>query len=132
MKNIEIVINLYELFAKKDQQAIRAIFEENIEWTQMKGFPNGGHYVGADAIFKNVFAGFRDNWEDWKAVVTEYIDAGDSVFAMGYYEGIFKQTGSYVKAEFTHRYVLENQKIKKFTQFTDTFLLAKAMGKAIG
>ena len=39
MGNIETVKRMYELFDTKDNNAIRQIFDENIKWHQMKGFP---------------------------------------------------------------------------------------------
>jgi uncharacterized protein len=61
MNNLETVKRMYELFATKDNNAIRQIFDGNIKWNQMKGFPGGGQHVGADAVLENVFGGFRQN-----------------------------------------------------------------------
>ena len=56
--NLEIVKDLYLFIKKNDLESIRPIFHKNIKWNQMKGFPNGGQYVGADEIFQNVFINF--------------------------------------------------------------------------
>jgi len=129
--NVDIIKHLYQLFATKDNEGVRAIFAPAIEWSQMEGFPNGGTYIGADAIFKNVFAGFREHWTVFNTIVTEYMDAGNAVIAIGYYEGTYKQTGRSVKAAFAHHYQLEAGKITRFTQYTDTYLIARAMHKAV-
>jgi uncharacterized protein len=128
MNNIETIKKMYQLFATKDYKGIRNIFDENIEWNQMKGFPNGGQYVGADAIFENVFTGFSNNWTDWKATISQYIDNGDGVFVIGFYEGTFNATQKYMKADFACEYKIHNEKITTFNQYTDTFLIAEAMG----
>lgn len=130
LSNIDTITALYEHFAKKDNESIRQLFDDAIEWTQMEGFPNGGQYVGADEIFAKVFQGFRDNWVEWKAVVTEYISAEDSVFAIGYYEGVYGATKKQVKADFVHRYMLSGGKVVRFQQYTDTYLIAQTMGIA--
>lgn len=129
MDNIETVKKMYELFAKKDNDGIRNIFDDKIKWNQMKGFPDGGQYVGAELIFEKVFGGFRKNWTDWKATITRYIDSGDGVFVIGFYEGTFNETGKYMKAEFACEYKVKDEKITEFNQYTDTFLIAEAMGK---
>src|SRR3712207_4375090 len=54
---------MYRLFAQRDNEGISELFDPEIEWVQMEGFPRGGRYVGADAIFDGVFAGFREQWE---------------------------------------------------------------------
>lgn len=127
MENTEVVKKMYELFAAKDYQGIREIFDERIEWNQMKGFPGGGQYVGADAVFLNVFDGFAQHWKDWKATISRYIDSGDGAFVIGYYEGTFRSTGKYMKADFACEYKVKNGKITAFHQYTDTFLIARAM-----
>jgi ketosteroid isomerase-like protein len=128
MGNIETVKKMYELFATKDNNAIRQIFDENIKWNQMKGFPGGGQHVGADAVFEKVFGGFRQNWTNWKATITRYIDSGDGVFVIGFYEGTFNATGKYMKSEFVCEYKVKDGKITEFNQYTDTFLIGQAMG----
>lgn len=128
--NVGIIKTMYKYFAAKDNENVRKLFDEAIEWTQMRGFPNGGHYVGSDQIFTHVFGSFAENWLGWKAVVTEYLEAGNSVFAIGYYEGIYCTTQRPVKADFAHRYTLNNGKIVRFQQYTDTYLIAQATGIA--
>ena len=128
MEKIEIVKKMYELFGAKDNEAISKIFDTNIRWNQMKGFPGGGQYIGAKAVFENVFGQFSENWIDWKATITRYIDSGDGVFVIGYYEGTYKATGKYMKADFTCEYKVKDGKITAFNQYTDTFLIGQAMG----
>jgi uncharacterized protein len=94
----------------------------------MKGFPGGGQHQGPEAVFENVFEGFRKNWSDWKATIARYIDSGDGVFMIGYYEGTYKTTGRYMKAEFAYEYKVRQGKITEFNQYTDTFLIGQAMG----
>ncbi|TJZ62891.1 nuclear transport factor 2 family protein [Sphingobacterium olei] len=126
--NIETVKKMYELFATGDNNAIRQIFHEDIKWNQMTGFPGGGQYIGSEAIFEKVFGGFRQNWSDWKATIARYIDSGDGVFVIGFYEGTYNKTGKYMKSNFACEYKVKHGKITEFNQYTDTFLIAQAMG----
>lgn len=128
MGNIETVKKMYELFATKDNNAIRQIFADNIKWNQMKGFPGGGQYTEPDTVFEKVFEEFRQNWTNWKASINRYIDSGDGVFVIGFYEGTYKETGKYMQAAFACEYKVTNGKITEFNQYTDTFLIGEAMG----
>jgi uncharacterized protein len=119
---------MYALFALKDHTSIRQIFDEHIIWNQMKGFPNGGQYIGADAIFENVFDGFRKNWTNWSATINRFIDSGDGVFVIGFYEGTYNATGRYMQSDFACEYKIKEGKIMAFNQYTDTFLIGQAMG----
>lgn len=125
--NIEIIKQLYQHFATKNMDAIRDLLATDVSWKQMEGFPNGGHYIGADDIFNNVFAGFSEHWTNWQANIEEYIASGASVFAIGSYSGTYNSTQKSMKAAFVHHYVLSNGKVTAFTQYTDTKLVADAM-----
>lgn len=127
MSNLSIVQNLYEHFQNRNLEQIRKIFHERIKWNQMKGFPNGGEYIGADEIFENVFKGFSENWTDWKADVTEFLDAGEDIIAVGQYKGTFNKSGKYIEADFIHRYTIKNGLITNFKQYTDTGLFFATM-----
>ena len=125
--NIEIIKELYTDFSNGDIDSMKGKFAPEIEWIQMKGFPNGGHHIGFDDINKNVFQNFGQHWTNWTAKVEEFLDAGKSVLAVGKYEGTYKETGKSFQADFIHRYVLENAKITRFIQYTDTHLIVRAM-----
>ncbi len=127
MDNLETVREMYARFAAGNTETIRGIFAENLRWNMMKGFPGGGRYVGIEAVFEHVFGYFGAHWTDWKATSTRFIDSGDGVFVVGYYEGTYKATGKSVRAAFTSEYKVANGKITEYNQFTDTFLVAQAM-----
>lgn len=125
-----IVQQLYYYFSNRDYENIRKLMAPDISWSQMEGFPNGGVYIGPDQVFEQVFNGFRENWYVFKTVTTELLEAGEAVIVLGYYEGIYRRTGNSVKAAFAHHYQVREGKITRFQQYTDTFLIAQAMGKA--
>lgn len=129
-RHVPIVQELYAAFGRRDNEAVRALMAPDIEWRQMDGFPRGGRYIGPDEVFSRVFQGFRDQWQDWQAVVTEYLDAGDDVIALGYYAGTFRATGRACRSEFAHRYTVRAGRIVRFVQYADTLPIAQAMGLA--
>lgn len=130
--NVEAAREMYRLFERRDNEGIRNLFAPDIKWIQMEGFPGGGRYVGADAIFDGVFFGFREEWEGWRAVVETFLDAGKSVVVLGFYEGTYMNTGRSTRAEFAHVLEFENDRIARFVQYTDTFKVAEAMGVVEG
>ena len=128
MTNVDVIRNLYAAFARKDDGAIRELFDPAIEWNQMEGFPGGGRHVGPEAVFRDVFGKFRDEWTVWKAPVDEVLDAGDAVIVVGSYEGTHAKNGRSFRAPFAHLYRLKHGRIVRFDQYTDTRLIADAMG----
>ena len=93
MTNLEIVQRMYAAFANRDREMILDLFHPQIEWVQNEGFPGGGRHVGSEAVLNVVFAKFWQEWDVWRAVVTEWLDAGEANIAIGEYQGTFKATG---------------------------------------
>lgn len=124
---VEIVQNLYEAFATRDRDRILEIFDPEIEWIQNEGFPRGGRHVGAEVVLNDVFAKFKVDWETWQAVVERWLDAGETIVALGEYRGTHKETGRSMKAAFAHVYWLRSGRIVRFEQYADTLKVAEAM-----
>lgn len=127
MSNVEVVKQMYEAFGNRDRDTILTLFDPNIEWVQNEGFPGGGTHVGALAVLDNVFAKFRQDWDVWQAPVSEWLDAGEIVVAVGEYRGTYKATGRSMTAAFAGLYRVELGRIVQFRQFTDTAKIAEAM-----
>ncbi len=125
--NLDVVKRMYAAFASRQRDVILQLFAPDIEWVQNEGFPGGGRHVGAEAVLDGVFAKFRQEWDAWQAVVSEWIDAGDTVIALGEYRGTFKATGRSTTAAFAHVYRVRGGRIVRFEQFTDTAKVAEAM-----
>jgi len=127
MNNVELIKSLYQAFATGDIPGLLQSFDENIEWTEAEGFPYGGTYRGANDIVENVFMKLGGEWEGFSAVPNEFLDAGDNIVALGNYSGKYNATGKSMKAPFAHVWTLENGKIIKFVQYTDTLKVSEAL-----
>ena len=127
MNNVELIKNLYQAFAAGDVPAVLQPFDENIEWTEAEGFPYGGTYRGGEAIVQNVFMKLATEWTAFKAVPDEILDAGEKVVALGNYSGSYNQTGKSMNVPFAHVWTLENSKVMKFVQYTDTLKVSEAL-----
>ena len=49
-ENIGLVRGLYEAFNKGDVDAVLGSFDENIDWYEAEGMPQGGHYQGPQNV----------------------------------------------------------------------------------
>lgn len=127
MKNIEIVRAHYEASDKKDIAGMLLPLADQAEWTEMAGFPCAGTYIGPDAVQENVFKVLGREWEDYTFTLERLIDGGASIIGVGTYTGVYKKTGKSMRARVVHIWELEDQKVRKFEQFTDTFLVRQAM-----
>ena len=129
MSSIEIIETLYRAFESKDYELFSKICDADIEWIQNKGFPNGGHHHGTEAVIQNVFKRFNDDWEYFKFDIEEMVESqdGSKVIVTGVYRGRYKRTQKLLEASAAHLYEIENQKVKRFQQFADTAVITAAM-----
>lgn len=127
MNNIEIIQELYRAVREKDYEAFRKICALEVKWIQNEGFPNGATHTGPDAVIKGVFEALHDNWAPWRFQIEEFLDAGSSVAALGFYEGIHKVTQKLFHAAAIHVFDFADSKVVKFRQFADTKVIWDAM-----
>jgi len=128
MTNIEIVRSTYEGKTSEDNGKNLARFvAEDINWTEAKGFPYGGTYIGLENVKKNVFSRLGSEWIDYKFTPEDYVASGDKVVAYGTYTGTYKITGRPFSARVAHVWKLKDGKIQSFEQFVDSEMVNIAM-----
>ncbi|ULQ57154.1 nuclear transport factor 2 family protein [Flavihumibacter rivuli] len=127
MEPVQVIEALYRYFAAKDEPGLLQLLDAAVQWKQMDGFPGSGSYSSADEVIKKVFRRLQTEWLDWKAVVTNFHAAGSHVFVEGYYSGTYAPTGKSMQADFLHSYDVKEGKVVAFRQYTDTWLVVRAM-----
>lgn len=128
MTNLEIVKSTYEGKTSEENGANLAVYAaENISWTEAKGFPYAGTYIGLESITENVFARLGSEWIDYTFTPEDYVAGDDKVVAYGTYSGIHKITGKAFTARVAHIWKLKDGKIISFEQFVDSQTVNDAM-----
>ena len=128
MTNLEIIKSTYEgKTSEENGKNLAKFLAENASWTEAKGFPYAGTYIGFDAIVKNVFYRLATEWTNYKFTPEGYIADGDKVAAYGTYSGTYKETGKYFEARVTHLWKLKDGKIESFEQFVDSQIVINSM-----
>lgn len=121
MTNLEIVKSTYEgKTSEENGKNLAKYVTDNISWTEAKGFPYGGTYIGLENITKNVFARLGSEWIDYKFTPEDYVASDDKVVAFGTYTGTYKKTGKPFSARVAHIWHLKDSKITSFEQFVDS------------
>jgi ketosteroid isomerase-like protein len=121
MTNLEIIKSTYEgKTSEENGENLAKYVAEDISWTEAKGFPYAGTYIGLENITKNVFSRLGSEWMDYKFTPEDYISSDDKVVAYGTYTGTYKQTGKSFEARVAHVWKLKNSKIISFEQFVDS------------
>lgn len=117
----------YAASARGDLAAMIADFARDISWTEMVGSPYAGTYVGVDEVVAGVFGPIGDDWSSFEASPDDFVEAADSVVALGRYRGVHATTGRRVDARFAHVWQVRGGRLQTFEQFTDTALFDHAL-----
>jgi hypothetical protein len=127
-ENVQIIRDIYEAFARGDVPAVLQAFDPQIEWREAENFlyADGNPYLGPQAILSGVFMRLGTEWDGFSAVPADLLDAGAQVVALGLYSGTHKTTGKQVRAQFAHIWTVDQGKVRKFQQYTDTQQFAEA------
>ena len=128
MTNLDIIKSTYEgKTSEENGRNLAKYVAEDISWTEAKGFPYAGTYIGLDSVTKNVFSRLGSEWIDYKFTPEDYVASEDKVVAFGTYTGIYKITGKSITARVAHVWKLKDGKIVTFEQFVDSQPVNNAM-----
>jgi ketosteroid isomerase-like protein len=121
MTNLEIIKSTYEgKTSEENGKNLAKYVADDISWTEAKGFPYAGTYIGLERVTKNVFSRLGSEWVDYKFTPEDYVANEDKVVAFGTYTGTNKATGKYFEARVAHLWKLKDGKIISFEQFVDS------------
>lgn len=127
MSNLNSVQSVYDAFAKGDIPAVLGFLSPDIEWTEAEGFPYGGTYNGPNAVLEGVFMRLGGEWDGFRVVPDEFIDAANTIVVLGKYSGTYKATGKSFKANFAHVWKIQAGKAVRFVQYVDTLIVHRAL-----
>lgn len=128
MTNLDIVKSTYEgKTSEENGKNLAKYVADDISWTEAKGFPYAGTYIGLENVTKNVFSRLGSEWIDYKFTPEDYVASDDKVVAYGTYAGTYKITGKLFTARVAHIWKLKDNKIISFEQFVDSQPVNEAM-----
>jgi len=130
--NRDIVKGMYDSFSTGNVPAVLDAMDPNIVWNEAENVPYADRnpYIGPTAVLEGLFYRLGSEWDYFTLSDIELHETNDDmVIAAGHYNGKYKKTGKVVKAQFAHHWTLENGKVTKFQQYTDTYQFNKALEK---
>jgi ketosteroid isomerase-like protein len=121
MSSLDLVKRSYAAFEQGDLDGVLGDLDPEIEWQQAQGLPHGGTYHGRDEVRRSIFDPLDEEWwDEFSAVPTEFLDAGDEVVVLGRYRGVAKRTGKHLDVPFVHVWTVRGERAVRFRQFLDT------------
>jgi uncharacterized protein len=128
-KNVETVRAMYEAYEKGDIAKVLGQMEQNVEWNEAENFiyADRNPYIGPQAVLEGVFMRLGSEWDGFTVRPEEWLDAGHRVVVLGSYSGTHKATGKSVQAQFAHVWGVNQGRVVRFQQYTDTKQFAEAV-----
>lgn len=117
---------MYEAFGDKDEERLRRVIHPAVAWNQCPGFPGGASRRGIDEVLTHVLHGNSTTWTGFGVQIDELIESGSRVVALGSYSGVHHRTGKSMQALFAHVYEVNDGRIERFDQITDTWPMVEA------
>lgn len=130
--NVAVIRGIYAAFATGDLPAVLAAMSPDIVWHEAENFPYSDRnpYVGPQAVAEGVFARCVGEWDGFGVHMTDLIDGGGRVVALGRYAGVNKATGTAMNPQVVHVWTLVDGRAVAFQQYIDTLDVARATGAA--
>jgi ketosteroid isomerase-like protein len=123
----DVVRRQYLASAAGDLEALRATLADDVEWTEMAGFPLAGTYRTPEGVTSSVMEKLGADWDDWTAHDDTYVVDGENVVILARYTARNKATGKDIDVRVAHHFTVRGGAIVRFEQFVDTAKVRDAM-----
>ena len=131
--NAAFVKGVYGAFAAGDIPTVLGAMSPKIEWNEAEHvtFWNGGSFNGVDEVVAGVFARIPETFGDtFRIDVERIVEFGNTVLMQGRYKGVAQVTGRELDVQVAHVWDIEDGKVSRFQQYTDTWAFEQATGEA--
>lgn len=126
-KGVDTIRNAYESFARKDALALTRLFDPEFEIRQTTLLPWGGTYHGFEG-FTSFASKLFAHIESLPAI-EEYIEAGDTVVAIGRIRGHVKASNREFDIRVVHVWTMRDGRALRFEAYIDTPAMLEALGE---
>ncbi len=119
--NMEVAQSVYESFNEGDLESALATMADDVEWREPDGIQFGGTHRGPAEVRENVFEPCMVEFDTFRVVPDRFVDGGDTVVVLGMFHAT-TESGERVDSPFAHVYELQDGRITRFANYTDTAL----------
>src|SRR5579862_8443132 len=122
MTDAETVVRaFYAALANGRADVALASLSPEVEWTETKGSPYfAGTVKGVDAVVSTVLQPIGHDFDDFATTPNDFVSADARTVSFGHYTGRSKQAGLQLDVPFVHVWTVEDGRIVRFVQYTDT------------
>jgi uncharacterized protein len=127
-QNIDLVKKLYGAFGKGDIDTIIDHLAGHLVWRfdAPSVIPYAGEHDTPDKVREGFFGTLASTQKDYALRTDEFIAQDDKVIMVGGYGATVTATGKRFDLPLVHVWTIQNGKVKRFVNFTDTAKVAEA------
>ncbi len=118
----ELIRSLYEAFGRGDAETVLGALDDQVRWSEAEGNPmaDDNPYVGPERVGEGVFGRLMNDYDGFTVTPRTFVAEGGDVVVMGRYTGTRKDSGAALDAPFAHHWTVEDGRVTRFQQYTDT------------
>lgn len=126
----DLIQSLYDAFARGDVGYVLGSFAPDIEWFEAEGNPlaAGNPFDSPERVGAEVFGYLVGVFDGYAALPESMVAEGDQVVVFGRYQGVHRESGERLDAPFVHHWLVRNDVITRFQQYTDTAQMSHLYG----
>lgn len=130
--NRELVQSLYDAFARGDADTVLGALHPEVDWREAESSPYADQnpYLGPQQVAEGVFERLLADFPDFTVTPEQLVADGDTVVSLGRYAGTRAATGESLDAQFVHAWTIEDGRVTRFQQYTDTAQFQQVTGSA--
>jgi ketosteroid isomerase-like protein len=131
LSSAEVVRSLYEAFGRGDIATVLDLLDPQVHWHEAEGspyHPGRKGWVGPDAVVSNLFEKMGADWTSFSVLPERFHEAGPVVTVEGRYAATHAVTGRALDCQMCHVWTVEDGRIIRFQQYTDTAQMQEVMG----
>jgi ketosteroid isomerase-like protein len=112
-ENVEVVRRAFEAYERGDVEAMLEEVDQEVQWKQVE---EPAPVYGRDGV-REAVQRWDETWDNLRAEVDEYIDAGDCVIALIRFRGLGRASGVPVEMASYHVFTVRNGKVARMTEY---------------
>jgi ketosteroid isomerase-like protein len=124
-RDVERIQELYRAFEKRDVLSVAQLMSPEVEIRQSEELPWGGQYKGHAGLQK--FAKKLLDHVDSRVIIEQYIDAGESVVAIGRTVGKTRSNQIEFDVPVVHLWTLKEGRVVQFEPYIDNATMLAAL-----
>ena len=124
----EIIKKFYIAFKEKDWSTCQEMCHKDVEWITVEDISYGGIFKGVKEIFEKYFPHMLLNFKEFHIIPNQITLLIDHVMVNGEYKGVSKLNKGF-KVPFSHIFLIQENKIIQFREFTDIEIIKKSLIK---